>query len=107
MPGAGRSVETREAVKSVLWRQAEACGVIYTEDREHLRRLFALEKFPVKREEDAATYKNRRGRVFAWQASFDLSLWTRVVKMLGREEIEIRLDTQPRARRAPKANPSR
>ena len=66
-------------MKSVLWRQAEACGVVYTEDREHLRRLLALDKFPVKRAEDAATYKNARGRVFAWQATFDLSLWNRVV----------------------------
>jgi len=86
-------------VKSVLWRQADEFGVVYTEDREHLRRLLSMGWFPVKREEDAATYKNRRGRVFAWQATFDLSLWNRVVRALGRQEIEIRLEEEPRARK--------
>src|SRR5437016_14092325 len=96
---------SREAVKSVLWRQAEEFGVVYTEDREHLRRLMAMDRFPVKREEDAATYKNPRGRVFAWQATFDLILWKRVVRALGREEIEIRLEEEPRARKRRAAAP--
>jgi hypothetical protein len=89
-------------VKSVLWRQAEEFGVFYTEDREHLRRLLILDWFPMKREEDAATYKNPRGRVFAWQATFDLALWKRVVRALGREEIDIQLEEElrPRKRRA-------
>ena len=37
-------------MKSVLWRQAEEFGVVYTEDREHLRRLLSMDRFPVKRE---------------------------------------------------------
>jgi hypothetical protein len=86
-------------VKSVLWRQADEFGVFYTEDREHLRRLLALDWFPMKREEEAATYKNPRGRVFAWQATFDASLWRRVVRALGREEIEIRLEEETRVRK--------
>src|SRR5439155_11421490 len=64
-----------------------------------LRRLIAMDRFPVKREEDAATYKNPRGRVFAWQATFDLVLWKRVVRALGRDEIEIHLEEEPRARK--------
>jgi len=92
-------------VKSVLWRQADEYGVIYTEDREHLRRLLAMEKFPLKREEDAATYKNARGRVFAWQVSFEMSLWNRVVRALGRSQIEVREEPEARAagRRRPAA----
>jgi hypothetical protein len=93
-------------VKSVLWRQAEECAVIYTEDRDHLRRLLALDKFPLKREEDAATYRNARGRVFAWQTSFALSLWNRVVRALGRSEIEIRQEAEARGRRAVKPAPA-
>jgi hypothetical protein len=88
-----------------MWRQGEACGVVYTEDREHLQRLLALDWFPVKREEDVASYKNRRGRVFAWQASFSLSLWTRVVRALGREEIEIEKEVKPRVAGEGKSRP--
>src|SRR5437870_4948872 len=62
-----------------------------------------MEQFPLKREEDAAIYRNARGRIFAWQATFKLSLWNRVVRALGRSEIEIRQEAEARARRSAKS----
>jgi transposase len=66
-----------------MWRMGEECGVLYTEDRQVLRQLCAMEKFPVKREVDAATYTNARGKVIAWQVTFALPLWNRILRAIG------------------------
>jgi hypothetical protein len=82
-----------------MWRMGEECGVLYTEDRQLLRQLLALEKLPTRSEADAATYTNARGKVFAWQVTFRLSLWNRVIRAIGKEAVEIRPEPRPGTRR--------
>lgn len=76
-------------MKSLMWRMGEECGVLYTEDRRLLEQVMELQRGPAGREATATTYTNARGRVFAWQVTFALSQWNRIVRALGKEKVEI------------------
>jgi hypothetical protein len=80
----------------------EEAGVLYTEDRQVLRQLIGAEKSLLGQEADAATYTNRRGKVIAWQVTFALRLWNRVLRTIGKESVDIRNE-----REKPAANTSR
>ena len=76
-------------MKNLMWQMGDRYGVVYLEDRRLLLLLLGMETFPAKHERETATYTNARGKVFAWQASFELSLWNRVVRALGKEVLQI------------------
>lgn len=76
-------------MKSLMWRMGEECGALYTEDRQALRRVLELGRLAARAETDATTYTNARGKVFAWQVTFALSLWSRVLRSVGREAVTI------------------
>jgi len=76
-------------VKAICWRLDEEQAAVYTEDRDVVRRLLEIERFPTRSESGFSTYTDSRGKVFAWQASFAASLWPRVTRHLRQREVAV------------------
>ena len=76
-------------MKAVCWRLDEEQAAVYTEDREVVRRLLELDRFPARSESGFSTYADRNGKVFAWQASFAASLWPRVHRHLRQRAVAV------------------
>src|SRR3989442_16029026 len=89
-----------------MWQMDGRYGVVYLEDRKLLQVLLGMEKFPARHEGETLTYTNAKGRVYAWQASFEMSLWNRVVRALGREAVEIVREPAPPRARASRVAPA-
>ena len=91
-----------------MWRLTDAHAVIYTDDRATLKALLAYSRFPHDNISRAATYENKKGKVFAWQFTFPMAAWNGVVRYLGRSSITM-LDIEREASRpsaAPKSQPA-
>lgn len=86
-------------MKAICWRLDEHQAVIYTEDRDVVRRLVEVEPFAGRKEASFSTYLDRSGKAFAWQAVFASGLWSRVVGYLRRNEVAVE-DRTPREPRA-------
>jgi len=76
-------------LKAVCWRLDEEQAAVYTEDREVVRRLLEIDRFPTRSEGGFSTYTDAKGKTFAWQASFAASLWSHVHRHLRRSEVAV------------------